>query len=96
MGATGSGKSTVRLFLLCGALPREFTRSLFEQFINLISGSDLAVNGGLKSCTDVVQTAGPFNLDSRRVVLIDTPGFDDTQRSDTDVLKIIANFLETL
>ena len=27
--------------------------------------------------------------------MIDTPGFDDTTRSDTDVLKLIAAFLET-
>jgi hypothetical protein len=39
--------------------------------------------------------AGAFCLGGRRVVLIDTPGFDDTTRSDTDVLKFIAAFLET-
>ena len=42
-----------------------------------------------------MQIAGDFNLDGRRVVLIDTPGFDDTTQSDTDVLKMIAAFLET-
>jgi hypothetical protein len=42
-----------------------------------------------------VQIAGAFYLDGRRVVLIDTPGFDDTSKSDTDVLKLIAAFLET-
>ena len=35
-------------------------------------------------------------LDGHRVVLIDTPGFDDSSKSDTDILKIIAAFLETL
>jgi hypothetical protein len=29
------------------------------------------------------------------VLLIDTPGFDDTTRSDTDILKIVAHFLST-
>ena len=38
--------------------------------------------------------AGPFNFDGRRVVLIDTPGFDDTTQSDTDVLRTITAFLE--
>jgi hypothetical protein len=47
------------------------------------------------SCTDAVQIAGTFILDGRPVVLIDTPGFDDTTRSDTDVLKMVAAFLET-
>jgi len=38
--------------------------------------------------------ASPFNLDGRRVVLFDTPGFDDTTQSDADVLRTIAAFLE--
>ena len=42
-----------------------------------------------------MKAAGAFYLDGRRVVLIDTPGFDDTTRSDTDVLKLVAAFLET-
>jgi len=63
-------------------------------FINLVSGSSLGVSGGLRSCTNTVQMTAPFNLDDRRVVLIDTPGFDDTTQSDTDVLRTIAAFLE--
>lgn len=47
----------------------------------------------LVSCTDEVQLADEFTLDGRRVVLIDTPGFDDTAKSDTDVLRTIADFL---
>jgi hypothetical protein len=66
----------------------------FKQFVNLISGSNLGVGSGLKSCTDNVQTVD-FTLDGRRVVLIDTPGFDDTTLSDTDVLNMIAAFLES-
>ena len=100
MGATGSGKTSVRFppssyaALLLGRLwtaahPR------FTQFINLVSGSNLDIGKGLRSCTNAVQLAGAFNLDGRRVVLIDTPGFDDTTRSDTDVLKMIAAFLAT-
>jgi len=49
----------------------------------------------LKSCTAEVQVADEFILDGQPVVLIDTPGFDDTERSDTDVLKLIAAFLAT-
>ena len=65
-----------------------------KQFINLISGSNFTVGNGLRSCTDSVQTVD-FDLDGRRVVLIDTPGFDDTTMSDTDVLNMIAAFLES-
>ncbi|KAF7975133.1 hypothetical protein HWV62_10439 [Athelia sp. TMB] len=62
-------------------------------FINLLSGSELRVGRGLQSCTSVVQAAAPFTFQGRRVVLFDTPGFDDTTKSDTDILKMIAAFL---
>ncbi|EIW84007.1 hypothetical protein CONPUDRAFT_119547 [Coniophora puteana RWD-64-598 SS2] len=62
-------------------------------FINAASGSSLRIGTGLESCTNEVQTSRPFNLDGRSVVLIDTPGFDDTTKSDTDVLRLIATSL---
>lgn len=49
----------------------------------------------LESCTAEVQLADEFTLDGRNVALIDTPGFDDTTKSDTDVLRMIADFLAT-
>ncbi|KAK7033306.1 GTP-binding protein A [Favolaschia claudopus] len=64
-------------------------------FINLVSGSNLRVGRNLVSCTSVVQVEPPFLLDGRAVTLIDTPGFDDTNRSDADILKQIAAFLAT-
>ncbi|KAG1747167.1 uncharacterized protein EDB91DRAFT_72861 [Suillus paluster] len=51
---------------------------------------------GLESCTNEVQMSQPFRLDGKRVVLVDTPGFDDTTKSDTDVLKMIAAYLQTM
>lgn len=65
------------------------------QFVNLASGSELGISAGLESCTSTVQGGDAFDLDGRRVVLVDTPGFDDTSRSDTDVLNTIALFLST-
>ncbi|KIM41439.1 hypothetical protein M413DRAFT_148738 [Hebeloma cylindrosporum] len=62
-------------------------------FINLASGSNLRVGGGLESCTSSVQMAQAFKLDGRSVTLIDTPGFDDTSKSDSDILHMIAAFL---
>ncbi|KAF9460974.1 P-loop containing nucleoside triphosphate hydrolase protein, partial [Collybia nuda] len=62
-------------------------------FINLISHSDLRVGNSLRSCTKAVQLSVPFKLSGRSVTLIDTPGFDDTTKSDTDILKMIASFL---
>jgi len=61
--------------------------------VNQASKSHLKVGEDLESCTSSVQESGEFLLDGRRVVLIDTPGFDDTYQSDTDVLKSIAAFL---
>ena len=63
------------------------------QFINLASRSNLPIAAGVESCTIEVQFAEEFTLDGRKVVLIDTPGFDDTSKSDTDILKMIAFFL---
>ena len=63
------------------------------QFINLVSGSNLRVGMGLHSCTSEVQVAKAFQLDGRSVTLIDTPGFDDTEKSDVEILKMISSFL---
>ncbi|OCH86127.1 hypothetical protein OBBRIDRAFT_807012 [Obba rivulosa] len=62
-------------------------------FVNLVSSANLGVNDGLRSCTAEVQTSGRFSFLGRQVALIDTPGFDDTTRSDTDILKAIADYL---
>lgn len=62
-------------------------------FVNLVSGSELAVGEGLRSCTAEVQVSRRFTLDGRSIVLLDTPGFDDTLLSDTEILKRIAAFL---
>ncbi|KAJ2928361.1 hypothetical protein H1R20_g8715, partial [Candolleomyces eurysporus] len=64
-----------------------------KQFINTVSGSHMRISSGLRSCTNVVQVAPPFMLDGRSVTLIDTPGFDDTTKSDTEILRMIALFL---
>jgi len=52
----------------------------------------------LRALTETVGTADVqvysfVYKNTRRVYLIDTPGFDDTNRSDTDVLKDVAFFL---
>ncbi|PFH47959.1 hypothetical protein AMATHDRAFT_150885, partial [Amanita thiersii Skay4041] len=64
-------------------------------FINLTSGSNMRIGRGLQSCTNIVQVSTPFVLDGRLVTLIDTPGFDDTTKSDTEILRMIALYLQT-
>ncbi|KIL67656.1 hypothetical protein M378DRAFT_159485 [Amanita muscaria Koide BX008] len=62
-------------------------------FVNVASGSSLVVGGDLQSSTSQIQLSSPFLLNDRNVTLIDTPGFDDTQRSDTEILNSIARHL---
>ncbi|CAE6472296.1 unnamed protein product, partial [Rhizoctonia solani] len=62
-------------------------------FINDASGEDLEVGNELESCTHEVTPTGTFQIDGQDVVLFDTPGFDDTEISDTDILKRITAFL---
>ncbi|KIK25749.1 hypothetical protein PISMIDRAFT_96418, partial [Pisolithus microcarpus 441] len=62
-------------------------------FINCASESDLPVGRGLESCTVDVQMSKPFYLDQRMVTLIDTPGFDDTNRKERDILTHISAYL---
>ncbi|PVF99674.1 hypothetical protein CPB86DRAFT_703033, partial [Serendipita vermifera] len=62
-------------------------------FINLASGSNLQVGSGLKSCTADVTPTEPFSINGPKVILLDTPGFDDTQSSDYDILEEIANYM---
>lgn len=101
-GSSGSGKSTVRLVLAWIGSPLKLAIYLslalpkLTQFINLASGSSFGVGHGIQSCTNAVQVTSGFDLDGRRVVLIDTPGFDDTTLSDSDVLRMIAAFLKAL
>lgn len=90
MGATGSGKSTVWMWFVFGQAEKLIYRT---QFINLASGSNLPISALLGSCTQDVQEAPEFQLDGRQIKLIDTPGFDDTDRSEVHILKLIANFL---
>ncbi|KAJ2926304.1 hypothetical protein H1R20_g10791, partial [Candolleomyces eurysporus] len=65
-------------------------------FINLATQSPnkLQVGHSIQSCTDAVERADTFDLDGRRIVLFDTPGFDDTNKSETEILRIIAFELE--
>ncbi|TEB18247.1 hypothetical protein FA13DRAFT_1746234 [Coprinellus micaceus] len=91
MGATGAGKSTF-INLLLGHIGSQRAR--------------VRVGDQLASCTYDLEsvviegqtTQGrvrPVNLtEQHRIVIVDTPGFDDTTASDFQILKRIANWLE--
>lgn len=63
------------------------------QFANDASGGDLLVGHSSHACTKDVEQSPVFTVGGRKVCLFDTPGFDDTYLSDTEVLKRIAGFL---
>ncbi|KAL3460002.1 hypothetical protein BJX64DRAFT_290652 [Aspergillus heterothallicus] len=80
MRKTGSGKST---------------------FVARCTGNDVSVGHGLYSCTNTIDsysyTIPPDtrkgHVRPRRIHLIDTPGFNDTNRPDIETLKTLAAYL---
>ena len=61
----------------------------------MASGSSLRFGTSLGLGITRVQLSNEFVVDGRKVVLIDTPGFDDVTQSETDILRMVAAFLET-
>jgi flagellar biosynthesis GTPase FlhF len=61
-------------------------------FISKCSEKQVAIGHNLQACT---QEVGVYLCRSRdfNIYLVDTPGFDDTDRSDTEVLREIASWL---
>ncbi|PWW78611.1 hypothetical protein C7212DRAFT_21302, partial [Tuber magnatum] len=61
-------------------------------FIREVTGnSDVKVSSGLHSCTGQVESYS-FEHAGATVTLVDTPGFNDTARSDTEVLTEICDW----
>jgi predicted GTPase len=54
------------------------------------------VGDALNSCTQEVRAFGCLHPDGsgRKVVIVDTPGLNDTERSDRSILETIAQWLE--
>ena len=90
MGPTGSGKSNVSRFV-ASLSPNSQVK--VDQFINHLTGNaEQGKSGRLKSDTESV-TPYPISYQGLRLVLVDTPGFDDTYRQDTEILRVIADWL---
>lgn len=95
LGLTGAGKSTVRAVFLHDL----YHLICWLQFINNIAGSEVATVGhDLQSCTSTVRPITipyPSHDDpTRRVIFVDTPGFNDTWVDDTKTLREIVDWLE--
>ncbi|KAG0649196.1 GTP-binding A [Hyphodiscus hymeniophilus] len=62
-------------------------------FIKAVTGKDLQIGHSLTSCTEDV-LAVPFRIGNENVMLVDTPGFSDTNISDTEILRRIAAWMK--
>jgi len=65
----------------------------FVQFIDHVTKSTKWSGTSLKSVTQDVR-AIRIPLFGENVVLVDTPGFDDTYRSDVTILELIGDWLK--
>ena len=94
MGPTGAGKSTVSFSRFDSSLI-SFTDPA-PQFINKAAGLEgTEVGHGLESCTHQIQVVRCLDTQQdRQIVFVDTPGFDDTNISDFDVLQVVADWLK--
>ena len=68
------------------------------KFINTVAkNSNIAIGHGLESCTSAINTVRlsfPEQIASD-IVFVDTPGFDHTNKTETDILKMVADWLKT-
>ncbi|KAF7672481.1 hypothetical protein GT037_009512 [Alternaria burnsii] len=62
-------------------------------FVNLFSDRKLEVGHGLDSCTVSVQVVPCTFEGGAKIYLVDTPGFDDTYRTDSEILREVALWL---
>ncbi|KAF9115032.1 hypothetical protein BGX27_009150 [Mortierella sp. AM989] len=85
-----TNESTMKIILVMG-----ITGAGKSYLIREISGQDVEVGHNLESCTQKIQQVR-CQIAGQSVMLLDTPGFDDTNRSDTEVLEDVAGFLEGL
>ncbi|KZM21060.1 uncharacterized protein EKO05_0011164 [Ascochyta rabiei] len=64
-------------------------------FVNHFSNESAIVGHGLEACTANVEIYPSTLPDGTKLFLVDTPGFDDTYKSDTVILREIASWLST-
>ncbi|KFZ09175.1 hypothetical protein V502_08879 [Pseudogymnoascus sp. VKM F-4520 (FW-2644)] len=61
--------------------------------IKAVTGKDLKVGHGLTSCTEDVLPVS-CRIGNENVILVDTPGFSDTNVTDTEILRRIAEWMK--
>ncbi|PVG00598.1 hypothetical protein CPB86DRAFT_700960, partial [Serendipita vermifera] len=67
-----------------------------NQYVTRILGRDLGIVGNdLQSCTEHIQEF-PTEYKGRKIILVDTPGFDNTDLPDIEILKRIGGWLKKM
>ncbi|KAI5990810.1 hypothetical protein EDC04DRAFT_1365422 [Pisolithus marmoratus] len=61
---------------------------------NAMKREDEGVGHDLNSCTSEIKVT-KCEVEGSNVVLVDTPGFDDTKKTDLDILKLISDWLNS-
>ena len=94
MGRTGAGKSTVSFLRFNSSQCRSLIPP--PQFINKAVGlEENELGHGSESSTHQIRVVRCFDKkQNRQIVFIDTPGFDDTNISDFDILQVVADWLK--
>lgn len=90
MGPTGSGKSSV-------SHPLWFTEPdwIVMKFISMVADTDQGVGHDLMSYTNEIKAVRVRVPDEDiDIVLVDTPGFDDTYKSDYEILQMISEWIK--
>jgi hypothetical protein len=64
-----------------------------EKFINIATGVDVGVSHDLELSTSEISMI-KMSLLGCNVVFVDSPGFNNTMRSDSEILKTISDWLE--
>jgi flagellar biosynthesis GTPase FlhF len=92
MGPTGSGKSSVSSIDVY-----RVTASSHVQFIATATGAEVRIGHDLQSFTTDISIVKFQSLERTdfEIVFVDTPGFDDTHKTDIEILKMLAEWLKT-
>ena len=90
MGPTGSGKTNVSGFVVPLTSNSQVKN---DQFINKLTGNATQQKANIFNSS--AQKVIPYSISYQdiRLVLVDMPGFDDTYRQDSEILRVIADWL---
>jgi len=92
MGPTGCGKSSVRLNVWSSR--RFLTFVQLQKFIEKATGTTGMAGHNLQSCTSEVSVIR-LEYPGVNLCVVDTPGFDNTNKSDVDILRSVGKWLST-